>query len=247
MTSREATFRGEKRGVDGKPHKGDYDVSVPPVLACVVDTDVIKNAPWKFQAAGFADYIAKICAISDWDLAHLRGKDPVYSEYAVMLAKAQVEYLMKNAARIRKKEDEAFNAFLQMLMNDGFLMEMAGNSRILFGSEHIVAQGLMEEHVPGTPESLHGQQVSLGTILMAYLQEQDWVAVKEALEEIGAPVTAEQIGLSDEAVIRCLTRAKKINESWLKIDFPNFYTILIEKPLTEDSAKKIARETGVIK
>jgi len=245
MTSLEATFRGEKRGVDDKPHEGDYDISVPPVLACIVDTGIIKKAPWKFQAAGFADYIAKICAIHDWNLAYSRGKDPVYNEYAIMLAKAQVEYLIKNATRIRKMEEEPFNAFLQTLMNDGFLMEMAGNSRILFGSEHIVAQGLMEEHVPGTPESLHGQQVSLGNILMAYLQGEDWMAIKKALEEIGAPVTAEQIGLSDEAVIRCLTRAKAINESWFS-DFPHFYTILMEKPLTKKIAEEIARETEVI-
>jgi len=93
---------------------------------------------------------------------------------------------------------------------------------------------------------LHGEQVGLGTILMAYLQGQDWRAVKKALDEVGAPTTAEQIGLDDEAVIRALTRARAINESWLR-DRPDIYTIVMEKPLTRESAKEIAGETGVIR
>ncbi len=245
MTGINATFRGEKRGVDDKAHKGDYDIRVGPPLACIVDTDIIREAPWRFQAAGFGDYLGKVCATKDWDLAHSRGKDEVYSEYAVMLARAQVEYLIKNASRIRKKDQGAFDGFLQAVMNDGFLTEVAGSSRILFGSEHVVAQGLMEEQLRVNIRGLHGEQVGLGTILMAYLQGQDWVAVKKALEEIGAPITAEQIGLDDEAVIRALTRARAINESWLR-DRPDIYTIVMEKPLTPESAKEIATETGVV-
>jgi len=244
MTGINATFRGEERGVDGKAHDGDYDVAVGPPLACIVDTDIVKAAPWRFQAAGFADYIAKMCAIEDWNLAYSRGRDNVYSEYAITLAKAQVEYLMRNASRIR--EEDAFNAFLKAMMNDGFLTQMAGTSRILFGSEHMVAEGLMEEHPLGKIGSLHGELVGLGTILMAYLQGQDWMAVKKALEEVGAPATAERIGLTDKAVISALTRARRINESWLR-NRPDIYTILMERTLTEEFAKAIAKETGVIK
>jgi len=246
MTGINATFRGEKRGVDDRAHEGDYDIRVGPPLACIVDTDIIRAAPWRFQAAGFADYLGKVCATYDWNLAYSRGKDPVYSEYAITLAEAQVEYLMKNARRIREKDQGAFDAFLQAVMNDGFLTEVAGSSRVLFGSEHVVAQGLMEEQARANITGLHGEQVGLGTILMAYLQGQDWAAVKKALQEVGAPVTAEQIGLDDEAVIRALTRARAINESWLR-DRPDIYTILMEKPLTRELAKEIATVTGVVR
>ncbi len=245
MTGINATFRGENRGVDDKAHEGDYDIRVGPPLACIVDADIIRDAPWRFQAAGFADYIAKLCAVDDWNLAYSRGKDLAYSEYAVTLARAQVQYLMNNASRIRKKDERAFDVFLLAVTNDGFLTEVAGSSRILFGSEHVVAQGLMEEQVRVNVGGLHGEQVGLGTILMARLQGQDWMAAKEALEEIDAPVTAEQIGLSDEAVIRALTRARAINESWLR-DRPDIYTIVMEKRLTREFATEIARETGVI-
>jgi hypothetical protein len=53
------------------------------------------------------------------------------------------------------------------------------------------------------------------------------------------------MGLDDEAVIRALTRARAINESWMR-DRPDMYTIVMEKPLTRELAKMIARGTGVI-
>jgi len=245
MTGIKATFRGEEIGVDGKPHEGDYDLTVGPPLACVVDTEIVKEAPWRFQAAGFGDYIAKISAVRDWNLAYSRRKTEVYSEYAVMLARAQTDYLVENASRIKKREEEPFNAFLLAMMNDGFLTQMGGDSRILFGSEHVVAQGLMEEQTQAQVSGLHGEQVSIGTILMAHMQGLDWASVKKALEEVEAPVTAKQVGLTDQAIINVLTRARRINESWLK-DRPDFHTVLMERPLTQKTAENIARETGVI-
>lgn len=245
MTGINATFRREEKGVDGKSHEGDYDLTVGPPYACIVDTEIIRKAPWRFQAAGYADYVAKLCAIEDWKLAYSRGKDDDYSEYSIMLASAQTEYLMKNASRIRKMEELAFNSFMLAMMNDGFLTQMGGSSRILFGSEHVVGQGLMEEQMRVGVKGLHGEQVGIGTILMAYLHELDWVAVKKALEDVGAPTTAAQIRLDAEAIIRTLVRSRAINEAWMR-DRPDIYTILMEKPLTENSAREIAIKTGVI-
>lgn len=245
MTGINATFRGEESGVDGKSHEGDYDLTVGPPHACIVDTEIIRKAPWRFQAAGYADYIAKLCAIEDWKLAYSRGKDKDYSEYSTMLASAQTEYLMKNAFRIRKMEEPAFNSFMLAMMNDGFLTEMGGSSRILFGSEHVVGQGLMEEQIRVGVKGLHGEQVGIGTILMAYLQGLDWVAVKKALEDVGAPTATAQIGLDSQAVIRTLVRSRTINEAWMR-DRHDIYTVLMEKSLTEDSAREIAVKTGVI-
>ena len=245
MTGINATFRAEGKGVDDKPHGGDYDLTVGPPLGCIVDVDVVRKAPWRYQAAGFADYIAKLCAVEDWKIAYARGKDEDYSEYSIMLAKAQTEYLMKNAARVQRMEESAFDSFLLAMMNDGFLTQMGGSSRILFGSEHMVAQGLMEEQIRAGVHGLHGEQVAIGTLLMAYLQGLDWASVKKALEEAHAPTTAKQIGLENQAIIRTLTRAKTINEAWIS-DRPDIYTILMEQPLSEESAREIASSTGVI-
>lgn len=246
MTGVNAIFRGEKIGVDGKSHEGDYDITVGPPFACIVDTNIVREAPWRYQAAGFADYIAKITAIEDRKLAYSRGKTEAPSEYAITLATTQTRYLLENASRIRRRDNEAFNAFLQAMMNDGFLRQMGGDSRILAGSEHFVAQGLMEEQIQAGVEGLHGEQVAIGTILIAYLQGLEWRTVKRGLEEIGAPVTAAEIGLTDQAVIRTLTKSRKINEFRL-LERPDFYTILMERSISSDTAKEIATRTGVIK
>jgi glycerol-1-phosphate dehydrogenase [NAD(P)+] len=142
-------------------------------------------------------------------------------------------------------EDPAFNSFLLAMMNDGFLTQMGGSSRILFGSEHIVGQGLMEEQMRVGVKGLHGEQVGIGTILMACLQDLDWMAAKKALIDVGAPTTAAHIGLDDQAVIKTLVRGREINEAWIR-DRPDIYTVLMEKPLTENSAREIAVKTGVI-
>jgi len=243
MTGINATFRGEEKGVDGRSHQGDYDFHVGPPLACVVDTEIIRSAPWRFQAAGFADYIAKACAIEDWKLAYSQKMTDRYSEYGVALAKAQVDYLIQNASRIRKMERSPFEAFLKALMNDGFLTQMSGDSRILFGSEHVVGQALMEE--PSGTKSLHGEQVAIGTIIMSRLQGIDWKTLKKSLEEIGAPTTSLAIGLDPDAVVRAVMRSPVINKSWMH-DRPDFYTILMHNELSEQGVRRIAKETGVI-
>jgi len=243
MTGINATFRGEKRGVDGKSHEGDYDLHVGPPLACVVDTETIRSAPWRFQAAGFADYVAKACAIEDWKLAYSRKMTDHYSEYGVILAKAQINYLIENASRIRKMEKAPFEAFLKALMNDGFLTQMSGDSRILFGSEHVIGQALMEEQ--SGMKSLHGEQVAIGTIIMSRLQGIDWRTLKKSLDEIGAPTSSAAIGLDPEAIVRAVMRGQAINKSWMH-DRPDFHTTLMEEELSEEDARRIARETGVI-
>ena len=220
-------------------------VSGPPLQAVIVDSNIIKNAPWRFQAAGFADYLSKVCALSDWDLACAREKDHVYNEYAIACARALCGWLMKNVDAVRRKEERAFEAFLQILMTDGYLIEMAGNVRVVSGSEHIVTEALGEQYVPGRQKPLHGELVGLSSILMACWQEQDWMAVREALEKIGAPVTAKQIGYDDEAVVSALVKSKEVNFRWIE-EMPRYHTILLEKALTKESAIGLAKRTEII-
>jgi len=243
MTGINATFRGEEKGVDGKAHQGDYDFRVGPPLACVVDNEIVRSAPWRFQAAGFADYVAKACAIEDWKLAYAQKMTDHYSEYGVALANSHISYLIENAARIRKMETGPFEAFLKALMNDGFLTQMSGDSRILFGSEHVIGQALMEGE--SRMKSLHGEQVAIGTIIMSRLQGLDWKVLKGSLEEIGAPTTARAIGFDSETLVMAIARGPEINRAWMH-DRPDFYTILTHKDFTEQQVRKIAKETGVI-
>ena len=65
-----------------------------------------------------------------------------------------------------------------------------------------------------------------------------WKPVRATLQKVGAPTTAEELGIEPESIIEALVQARTIR--------PERYTILDEKKLTYESAKKIAKITGVI-
>ena len=72
---------------------------------------------------------------------------------------------------------------------------------------------------------------------MMYLHGGDWEMIQKALETVGAPTTAAQIGLDPEAVISALVRAHEIR--------PERYTIL-DSGLNQMAAARAAEATGII-
>jgi len=64
----------------------------------------------------------------------------------------------------------------------------------------------------------------------------EWRSVRNALESIGAPVTAAGLGIDEETILEALTTAHEIRDR---------YTILGDG-LDEEAAREMARATGVI-
>ncbi|MEM3401966.1 MAG: glycerol-1-phosphate dehydrogenase, partial [Candidatus Hadarchaeales archaeon] len=85
--------------------------------------------------------------------------------------------------------------------------------------------------------ALHGEQCGVGTIVMAYLHGANWKRIRETLKTVGAPTTAEELGVTADEVITALVSAWKIR--------PERYTVL-RRGLEKKEAEKLARETGVI-
>ncbi|MEF8880145.1 MAG: NAD(P)-dependent glycerol-1-phosphate dehydrogenase, partial [Candidatus Thermoplasmatota archaeon] len=112
------------------------------------------------------------------------------------------------------------------------------------GAEHMFSH--MLEHLgPGIllksrkhKKPLHGEQCGVGAIMTMYLHGGDWKLIKNTLEQIGAPTTSEELGISKKKIVEALVRAQEIR--------PERYTILGEEGLTEDAARKLAKKTGVI-
>ena len=114
-------------------------------------------------------------------------------------------------------------------------MCIAGSSRPASGSEHLFSHAL---DILAPKPALHGEQVGIGTIMMLYLYgDPKWKKVRNVLQKIGAPITARELGISEEIIIKALTIAHTIRPR---------YTILGEKGLTWEAAEKLARATGVI-
>jgi len=211
-----------------------YSRTAQAPMAILADTDVILQAPYRSVASGCGDVIAKLTAVRDWRMAHLVTKE-YYGEYAASLALMSATLVMKNAGAIRPGEEEGVRVLLEALISCSVAMSIAGNSRPCSGSEHLFSHAL--DLVAPKP-AMHGEQCGVGTIMMAYLHKRDWKPIRATLQKVGAPTTAEELGIESEHIIEALLKARAIR--------PERYTILDEKRLNHESAKKIAKITGVI-
>jgi len=207
--------------------------AVPPI-AVIADVKVIKTAPYRYLAAGVGDIISNLTAVKDWQLAH-RIKGEYYSEYAASLSLMSAKMVMKNADVIRLGNEESVRKVVKGLISGGVAMSIAGSSRPASGAEHLFSHAL--DSIAPKP-ALHGEQVGVGTIIMAYLHGLKWERVRETLKRVGAPTNAYELGIDPELIVEALTIAHKIR--------PERYTILGRDGLTREAAKKAAEITGVI-
>ncbi len=214
--------------------KKPYSIVAQSPMAIIADTGIILKAPHCFAASGCGDAVAKFTAVRDWELAH-KVKGEYYGEYAASLALMSAKLVMENANSIKPQNEEGIRILLEALISCGVAMSIAGSSRPCSGSEHLFSHAL--DLVAPKP-AMHGEQCGVGTIMMAYLQGGDWKTVKDTLEKVGAPTTAEELGIEPEHIIQALVEARTIR--------PERYTILEEKKLDYDSAKQVAEATGII-
>jgi len=214
--------------------KKPYSIVAQSPMAIIADTGVILQAPHCFTASGCGDALAKFTAVRDWELAH-KAKREYYGEYAASLALMSAKLVMENAASIKPENEEGIRVLLEALISCGVAMSIAGSSRPCSGSEHLFSHAL--DLVAPKP-AMHGEQCGVGTIMMAYLQGEDWKPIKDTLKKVGAPTTAEELKIEPQCIIQALVEARTIR--------PERYTILEEKKLDHNSAKQVAEATGVI-
>jgi len=208
--------------------EGSGSLEAQPPIAIVADTEIIAAAPHRLLAAGCADIISNYTAILDWELAHRLRGEPV-SEYAVALSKMTAELLMKNAHVLKPHNEETAWFVTRALVSSGVAMSIAGSSRPGSGSEHKFGHAL-ERLAPG--KALHGEACGIGTIIAMYLHGGDWKTIREALRNIGAPVTPGELGIEDSVAVEALLMAKTIR--------PERFTIF-DMGLTEESAWELVR------
>jgi len=214
--------------------KKPYSIVAQSPMAIIADTGIILQAPHCFTASGCGDALAKFTAVRDWELAH-KTKKEYYGEYAASLALMSAKLVMENAASIKPENEEGIRILLEALISCGVAMSIAGSSRPCSGSEHLFSHAL--DLVAPKP-AMHGEQCGIGTIMMTYIQGEEWKPIKDTLKKVGAPTTAEELGIGPKYIVQALVEARTIR--------PERYTILEEKRLDYDSAEQVAEATGVI-
>ena len=123
---------------------------------------------------------------------------------------------------------------MKPIIISGIAMAVAGSSRPTSGSEHMFSHALDILH-PGS--AMHGEQCGVGSIMMMFLHGGDWMSIRNALKNIGAPVNAEQLGLKPEDVIDALVEAPNIRK--------DRFTIL-GVGIDRETAEVVAKTTMVI-
>jgi len=208
------------------------NASVP--LGVVADTALIVKAPFRLLASGCADVISNSTAILDWQLAG-KLRSEVFSSSAANLAKYASESIVENAAAIKPNLEESVWVAIRPIIISGISMAVAGSSRPTSGSEHMFSH-LLDKIAPG--KALHGEQCGVGSIMMMYLHGGDWQRIRSALQLIGAPTTAKDLGVSREQIIEALVHAHEIRK--------DRYTVLGDRGLTPEAAERLATLTNVI-
>jgi glycerol-1-phosphate dehydrogenase [NAD(P)+] len=214
--------------------KKHYSIKAKPPVGILADVDVIAAAPPRLFAAGCGDLVAKLTAVRDWQLGH-DATGEYYGEYAASLAMMSAHMVLDNSKRMGRADRSAVRDLVEALISTGVAAGIAGTSRPCSGSEHLFSHAL-DVICPG--RGLHGEKCGIGTILSAKIQGLDWQSVRTALDDVKAPITAEQIEVTGEQVVEALVEAASIR--------PDRYTVLSEVKLDSRKAREIAEETGVI-
>lgn len=224
IASARASIKGARRPVS---------IGAQAPIAIIADTLIIKSAPHRLLAAGCGDLIANFTAVRDWELANRIRGEP-FSEYAAALSSMSAQLVLKNASVIREHTEESVRKVVKGLISSGVAMGIAGSSRPASGSEHLFSHAL--DLIAPQP-ALHGEQCGVGTIMMMYLHEGDWQAIRDALRTIGCPTNAKELNIPPKYIVKALTIAHKIR--------PERYTILGDG-LSKRAAERLAKKTGVI-
>jgi len=211
-----------------------FSVMAHAPIAIIADTSIIMQAPNRLITSGCGDVMAKLTAVKDWKLAHFEKKE-YYGEYAASLALMSAKLVMQNAELIKPESEEGLRVLLEALISCGVAMSIAGSSRPCSGSEHLFSHAL---DMIKPNHAMHGEQCGVGAIMMAYLHKANWKRVKDTLKKVGAPISAGDLNVAEEDVVKALGMASTIR--------PERYTILNKLNLVREASERIAKTTSVI-
>ena len=212
---------------------GPKSIDAVSPMGILADTKIIAKSPYRYLASGCADVISNKTALMDWEFARRLRNEP-FSSSAYALAELSANTIIENSKNIKPGLEESTWIAMKPIIISGIAMAVAGSSRPTSGSEHMFSHALDILH-PGN--AMHGEQCGVGAIMMMFLHGGDWMSIRNALKDIGAPVNAEQLGLSADDIIDALVEAPNIRK--------DRFTIL-GVGIDRETAEVVARTTMVI-
>ncbi|MEY9844470.1 iron-containing alcohol dehydrogenase family protein [Streptacidiphilus sp. MAP5-3] len=199
--------------LDNDAGRGSYGVPSP--IGMIVDLDVIRRAPARFVAAGVGDAISNISCIADWELSQRETRESV-DGLAAAMARTAGETILRHPGTIA--DNDFLIALAEALVLTGISMNVAGSSRPASGACHEINHAL--DILYPDRKAQHGEQCGLGAAFATYLRGDLPVAgqMVQSLRRHGLPVTADQIGFTDQEFVAAVHYAPETR--------PGRYTIL---------------------
>jgi len=213
-----------------KPHS----IKVNTPIGILADTKLISEAPTRLLSSGCGDLIGKLTAVKDWELAR-DDNNEYFGAYSAYLAKLSADIIMNKSKELLLNE-YGVRTIIEALISAGVAAGIAGSSRPCSGSEHLFSHAL--EYITDGNCGLHGERVGIGTIIMSKLYGMDFERIISVLENVKAPVKANQINLSEKDIVQSLLIAQGLR--------PERYTILSKIKLDKKSAYELAKSAKVI-
>lgn len=192
------------------------------------DIDVLKNAPYILTQAGFGDLLARYVSYADWYLGYKCKNLDKYTEVPQMLLDEMLEYLINHTDEIKNGDEYTYTVLTKALLNAGISMSIVGMSTPISGFEHVISHVLdMISNVNGEQSMLHGVQVGIATLLVAYayesLLEENEDSFQENLKfpkwnEIKKNMRHKFLakGFSEKTILEMLSDYKIKYDKWIK-------------------------------
>lgn len=192
------------RGPDGVASRGARSAA-----ALVVPTHLIALAPRRTLVSGIADLAVNVLAISDWEWARDLHGEP-FDDYAALLARSAAELMIARRELYvpgEPLEEEDVEILVYGLVLSGLAMTLAGSSRPCSGPEHLISHAF---DALGLGKGLHGEQVAVGAMLAVRLDEQRHDRLLTLLQNVGAPSSPAEIGITREDALAAVRLARRV-------------------------------------
>lgn len=191
-----------------------YYIETKPPDRLIIDFEVLGNAPAPLRAAGICDVLSIATGLWDWRYAHEHRKNPPHAPYIAyvdQIAQGILQGALDCAEAAGRGDPDGLKQLLDTLVLEVQLCNLIGHSRPEEGSEHYFAYSVENDMGKGLP---HGDLVGPGIILLAGLQGQDTMPLKQALQACNIPLTNIPSAIIDKTLRHLATYSEQHGLAW---------------------------------
>lgn len=139
-------------------------------VALFADLDILASAPIRLIRSGVGDSICRSTAQADWLLSNLL-LGTTYIPEAFAITEEAEKNTFKHADKLIIGDRDTFSNLMNLLLLSGLGMTMCKGSYPASQGEHMIAHHMESLYGYKLPETFHGEQIGMTTLIMAEIQE----------------------------------------------------------------------------